>query len=197
MEYAIITKTPDNLGVRYDAGTGESRYFFTGKLEKWVNDENRAKRWKTREGAAKTVERLPRERILFVQQIYLNTGNGFTKLLQEYEIVEVKELPKVQKSRLTTKQLEEKKKVIVKYLLQHGWKPNIKYLRLALNDEGFTNYGLGYLIDSDDRFAVTLKASVMTVHDGSRQFCKVISMGYNEITFGTHELICGKIALKM
>jgi len=52
-------------------------------------------------------------------------------------------------------------------------------------------------MEMDDRFATTMSGSVMTIHDATRQFCKVVSMAYNEIEIGEKELVCGKIALKV
>lgn len=90
---------------------------------------------------------------------------------------------------------------IAKMLIANGWKPNKEYTNLELNENGFVVWrydgritlGSGLLIDKDNRYAVTLKDRVMTIHDSKRSFCKIMSMQYCEIELKIDRLICDRI----
>lgn len=164
----------------------------------WTPYPEKAERWKTKKGADARLEKLI-SAILKSHEKWLQIHDFPEEHIRaDYAVVEIVPAPpkKFPKKQLKGKTRVEFEQEIVRVLKANGWKPNIKYSQ-GINEDGFNKWGRGYLIDADDRFAITLKSSVLTVHDGTRQFCKVISMAYNEIEIKDHELVCGRIALKL
>ena len=206
MEYAIKrVEHWDNYNSDYV--TFASKSGVVGSHSGWVHAEEKKsiKRWKTEDGVKKAFEDILKKLVYAQTHIYAaKSPKTEQQLRDELTIVRIKELPppKVQKAKLTRQETDEKKLAIAKSLISHGWKPNKEYSKgfAKLDENGFAQgiwAGEAFLIDSDGRYAVTLKSSVMTVHDGTRAFCKVISMAYNEVELAKHELICGRIALKL
>ena len=152
-------------------------------------DTELAKRWKTEAGAEAFLKKA-KQRLLEIYFPYYQKNRPIPKLT----IVRTKELPppKFIKKKLTGKEIVKIRIEIIRKLIANKWKPNTEYEKDAIDYKD----GTGYLIDNEEHYAITLKSSVLTVHDASRQFCKVVSMGYNEIKIENQELLCGKIALK-
>lgn len=98
---------------------------------------------------------------------------------------------------------------VAKMLVTNKWKPNQQYVDQKywylskrekksniLDCNGFYAYysrKTGYLIDENDRYAATLNPKVITIYDGNRKYCKIISMQYCEIELEVDRIICGKI----
>jgi len=66
---------------------------------------------------------------------------------------------------------KEKKEKILGLLELHGWKENPRYRNVC---------GDHFRLSPDERYAITLKAQVFTIHDATRQYCKVLSVKYSE-----------------
>ena len=175
--------------------SADGKSFWAGRY--WYTDKSRAKRWKTAKGAINAKVKL----VLDSQQrdVYFRRQQAEVDFLEGLTVVEVPDLEKkFKKKKLTSEECTAVRRKIAETLVARGWKPNRKYDK-EIDDLGFSHRWSehGYLIDPDDRFAITLKSQVLTVHDGSRQFCKVVGMGYNEIKIRKNELVCGRVALKL
>ena len=83
----------------------------------------------------------------------------------------------------TTQELKLK---LVEYLLINGWEPNKEYRPSLIDERGCRElYGGGteyYLISVNKDYAITIKTNVLTVHQASRNFCKVLSLNIADIT---------------
>ncbi|MFE8701070.1 hypothetical protein ACFYKX_10735 [Cytobacillus sp. FJAT-54145] len=96
---------------------------------------------------------------------------------------------------------KEKRKQIIEALLSNGYQANEAYLANWRPDyimdprTGETTLGENYLIHKDGSTAITVKKSVLTVHQESRGFCKGISMQLNHIEMTPQGLKSGKILL--
>jgi hypothetical protein len=90
-----------------------------------------------------------------------------------------------------------KREQIIEAMLAKGWRPNVKYIGNDNLDTILTGkYGSYYFwISADERFAVTFKKVVMTVHDATRQYCKVLSMKLNEVEIKPDYIKCGAVGL--
>jgi hypothetical protein len=122
----------------------------------------------------------------------------------------------------STKLLKEK---LVDYLLAHGWKPNKEYwgddgnqTRFRVSERGcYIKYiptydnktkkytwdkveessgSEHYLISSDKSYALTIKENVVTVHQASRQFCKVLSLKIADIQYSDEGIHTGLLMLR-
>lgn len=151
-----------------------------------------AKRWKTKEGAEKFLNECKSK----LEEMYFKPYGGRKQATNiELKITQIKSLPppKFTKKKMNAEQLTKMRLQIIDKLFERGWKENTKYTH---GRKAIDKNGTGYVIDRDEHYAISLNASVLTVHDASRQFCKVVSMGYNEIEIKKDELVCGKLALK-
>jgi hypothetical protein len=84
------------------------------------------------------------------------------------------------------------RKKIIDLAFNNGWKPNDKYRKNPISNDN-----CGYIIDANEKYAITLKSTVLTIHDGEREFCKVLSMKYNEMEINENFLVSGKIIFQL
>lgn len=96
----------------------------------------------------------------------------------------------------TTQELKLK---LVEYLLINGWEPNKEYRPSLIDERGCRElYGGGteyYLISVNKDYAITIKTNVLTVHQASRNFCKVLSLNIADITYDLNGISSGLLRL--
>jgi hypothetical protein len=166
-----------------------SYFYKSSYYNRFTYDINQAHRWKTEAGANKILE-----------SFKASAQEGFKRslVMDTLKVIELppKPLPKFCKKKLDKGELEAVRQRVVATLLSYGWEANKEYTKNwkvpAIKDNG-----TGYLIDKDKHYAITVKPTVLSVHDGSREFCKILSMELKEITFEGDQLVCGRVALKI
>jgi len=174
MDYAVKVRVVQNNSNSYEYYQSKHRYHAAD-----LDDPEYIRRWKTEKGALDFIK-----------------NNKKWNPKAEMRVVQIETLPeKINKKpkKFTKEEAFEFRKKLVQSLLKHGWVPNTEY---TYNNKAIQQDFTGYMIDAEKHYAISLKSQVLTVHDGTRQFCKVLSMEYNEMEITNKELVCGKIALR-
>jgi hypothetical protein len=81
------------------------------------------------------------------------------------------------------KEIEKKREVLIKAFLDNKWKRNPRYTSTNL------------LLSEHENYALTVKKQVITLHDASRQYCKILSMEIDKIKILPDGIQCGALKL--
>lgn len=90
---------------------------------------------------------------------------------------------------------QRRERIVDGFLLEAGWRPNYRYINNLDVRGRWGRWQENYLIGPDGKYAVTIKRTVLTVHDSQRQYCKIISMKLNEIEQVPQGIKCGQVML--
>ena len=83
------------------------------------------------------------------------------------------------------KEIATKRERLVEALKKEKWHANAKY---GHDDQ--------FLVSPNDHYAITVKTQVITLHDASRNYCKILSMEIDHIVIHSDHIECGILKMK-